>query len=102
MKHQIAEELTRQLTDAGRLVELGWKSYELFIVPRNASTAQLYETRQAFFAGAQHVFASIMTMLDPGEEPTDADLSRMSKIADELETFRREIELRVTPTKGSG
>jgi hypothetical protein len=34
----------------------------------------------AFMAGAEHVWSSVINMLDPGEEPTDADMRRMDLI----------------------
>jgi hypothetical protein len=64
------------------------------VVPADASEVQLSEMRYAFMAGAQHLFASIIGMLDAGQEPTDADLRRMSLIDEELARFRAEMELR--------
>jgi hypothetical protein len=43
--------------------------------------------RNAFFAGAQHVFGSIMQMLEPGEEATEKDLQRLTLINIELQEF---------------
>jgi len=53
-----------------------------------------------FFAGAQHLFSSIVTILDPGEEPTDAGIHKMDLIDRELQKFAREFELKVA-TEGS-
>lgn len=50
--------------------------------------------------GRQHLFSSIMTILDPGEEPTEADLHRMSQIHDELEAFVRDYVREKIPTEG--
>ena len=47
--------------------------------------------RKSFFMGAEHVWASIMGILDPGAEPTEKDMRRMSLIHDELEAFRKEV-----------
>ena len=55
--------------------------------------------RYAFMAGSQHLFASIMSILDPGDEPTEKDLKRMDLIAAELEVFRKEMEAEL-PTRG--
>ncbi len=41
----------------------------------------------AFFGGAQHLFASIMGILEPGAEPTDNDMHRLTLINNELEEF---------------
>ena len=51
--------------------------------------------------GAQHLFASMLGMLDPGVEETPDDMRRMELIARELETFAEELKLRVSRTKGS-
>jgi hypothetical protein len=56
----------------------------------------------AFMAGAQHLFSSIMTILDPEAEPTERDLKRMDLIDQELEAFRKEMELRAAKPGGTG
>lgn len=56
-------------------------------LPPNTSNVQLDEMRKAFFAGAQHLFASIMGILEPGAEPTEKDLVRMDHIDKELREF---------------
>jgi hypothetical protein len=98
------ERLTRELIDKGLLIEAGWISLRVAAVPLDATPLQLTEMRKAFFAGAQHTFSSIMTMLGPGDEPTDADMRRMSQIESELETFgaqlQAEIMTRGQPTTG--
>lgn len=91
------EALTKQLTDAGKIIEAGWVGYLHLVIPRNASQVQLDETRIAFFAGAQHLLASIVSVLDPGKEPTDADLARMGKIQAELDQFLADFTARHKP-----
>jgi hypothetical protein len=78
---------TKKAMDAGCLIEVGWLGLRLAAMDDNAPQIQLDECRQAFFAGAQHVFGSMMATLDEGEEPTQADLNRLSLIADELDRF---------------
>lgn len=89
------ERLTRELTDSGKLIEAGWISMRLACDLVDAPADQLREMRLAFFAGAQHLFGSIMTFLEEGEEPTDADLRRMDLIHEELQTFIAEFEARL-------
>ena|SRR5262252_6862858 len=96
----IATELSKRLTDEGKLIEGGWVSFRMVITPK-AGDVQLQEMRTAFFAGAHHLFASIMTILDAGDEATPRDLARLSAIHEELERFRAELELRAARTKGS-
>ncbi len=93
------ERLTRELTDQGKLLEAGWVSLRLAAIPLNAPAAQLDEMHKAYMAGAQHLWASLMTLLDPGEEPTDADLRRMDLIAAELDAYGDKL-LADLPTTG--
>jgi hypothetical protein len=97
---QFLERLTKDLADEGRLIEAGWVSLRLACVPLNAPKTQLDEMRNAFMAGAQHLFASMLGMLDPGVEETPDDMRRMELIHNELEAFRAELELRVAKAKG--
>lgn len=94
-------ELTDELVRKGQLMEAGWLSLRLAVIPKSASEVQLREMRMAFFAGAQHLFASIMQILDPGADPTDADLARMESIRIELEQFAEAFALRHQPTRGT-
>ncbi len=83
----VLEKLSRTLTDEGKLIEAGWVSLRRACLPPDAGDVQLREMRMAFFAGAQHLFGSIMTILEPDAEPTEADLRRMTLIDDELQRF---------------
>jgi hypothetical protein len=83
--------LTKALTDQGKLIEANWIGYRALVVPRGAGPVQVEECRRAFFAGAQALFASIMTVLDPGAEPTETDLKRMDAISDELRAFAASV-----------
>lgn len=95
------ERLSRELTDQGKLIEAGWISLRIAAIPPDAPPIQLEEMRMAFFAGAQHLFSSIMTILEPGAEPTDKDIDRMDLIDKELRHFIKDFEARNIPTKGS-
>lgn len=94
------ERLSRELTDKGKLIEAGWVGLRLAAIPLDAPPVQLEEMRNAFFAGAQHLFSSIMTILEPEAEPTDKDLARMDQIHAELEGFIQAFELKHFPAKG--
>jgi hypothetical protein len=96
------ERLSRELADKGKLIEAGWVGLRLACDLHDAPAIQIQEMRQAFFAGAQHLFSSIMTILDPGAEPTDKDLERFDLIDRELRAFIADFELRHLPTKGTG
>jgi hypothetical protein len=94
------DEFAKRLTDQGKLIEAGWIGLRIASVSPDAPQVQIDEMRNAFMAGAQHLFSSIMSILDPGSEPTDADLRRISLIDDELRQFYEECMLRLK-TKGS-
>jgi len=99
---QFLEQLSRKLADEGRLIEAGWVALRIQAIPHNAPAVQLQEMRMAFMAGAQHLFSSIMTILEEGVMETEADMTRMELIHKELETFGKELELRVGKPAGSG
>lgn len=90
-QRRLHDELAKKFTDEGRLIELGWQTMLLFVLPKDAPPVQVREMRNAFFMGAQHLYASMMAFLEEGEEPTDTDMNRMSLIHKELEAFRKEV-----------
>lgn len=87
IKSEVLTELSKVLTDQGKIIEAGWTGYRMGVLPGDCSQVQIDETRLAFFAGAQHLFASMMSILDPGAEPTENDLKRMDLIHEELNQF---------------
>jgi hypothetical protein len=64
---RIATELSKKLADEGKLIEAGWVGYRMMVLPPDAPQVQIDECRMAFMAGSQHLFSSIMSILDPGE-----------------------------------
>ena len=98
---RIATELSTKLADEGKLIEAGWAGYRMMVLPPNAPQIQIDECRMAFMAGSQHLFSSIMNILDPGADPSTADLRKMDLIDKELRAFGREMQLRVARSKGS-
>lgn len=100
--HADIEALTRHLMDEGKIIEVGFAGFSLAAIPTNAPTVQLGEMRNAFFAGAMHLFSSIITGLDPEHEVTDADERRMENINAELNAFGDELRLRVARARGHG
>jgi hypothetical protein len=81
-----------------KVIAEAWRSYERHVVPASAPEIQRSETKKAFYAGASTLFGAILAMLEPGEEPTEADLRKMDAVAQELqehlEEVRREAEVR--------
>jgi hypothetical protein len=99
---QFLEQLSRKLADEGKLIEAGWVALRLQTIPLNAPAVQLQEMRIAFMAGAQHLFASMMSILEDGVMETENDMRRMDLIHKELEAFTKELELRVGKPAGNG
>lgn len=98
---QLVEGVTRKLADNGLLIEAGWVGFEKLVLPEHASPAQRADMRKAFFGGAYHVFTAMMTMMDTGEEPTDADTARLERMHLELERFKKEVLVAAMHTKGT-
>jgi hypothetical protein len=96
-----ATKLAKTLADSGKIIEGGWAGFRLMVIPKDAGEVQVDEMRMAFFAGAQHLFSSIMTVMDSDREPTESDLRRMSLIHSELESFGKDFELRHLPIDGT-
>jgi hypothetical protein len=66
------------------------------VVPADAPEIQIKETRQAFYAGASILF-TVLTMpgvLDPGDEPTDADMQKMADLQAEIDAFGAGLDKR--------
>jgi hypothetical protein len=88
----LLDRLTKELVDQGKLIEAGFVALKLAAVDRHAPPIQLQEMRLAYLAGAQHLFFSIMGILEPGLEPTEKDLQRMDLIHRELEAATVELK----------
>lgn len=78
-----------------RLISKAWEGYRRHVLPSDAPEVQVTECRQAFYAGASVLFQSLLGTLDPGLEPTDADMVRMESIDKELREFGQELDRKV-------
>jgi hypothetical protein len=87
---ELVDRVTKECADKGNLIEGGWQAFRILQLA-GARDEQIREMRKAYFLGAQHLYASIMSFMDDGSEPTDGDLSRMAKIDKELAAFIRSI-----------
>lgn len=92
---------SRLAAEHGKLIEAGWFGLCVSFVEADDSLAEMAQLRMAFFAGAQHLFASIMGgILDHGGEPTEADLRRLDLIEQELSEFAEGFTLLARPPAG--
>lgn len=94
------KQLTKLLTDQGLIIKAGWVSYKHLVIPATASATQIEETRRGFYAGAQHLFGSIMQVLEEGAEPTENDLKRLDHIHAELDEFAQSFRVGVGSREG--
>ncbi len=85
---ELADRIAAEWADKGMLLEGGWRAYVATSGLATAPELQQSEMRKAFFLGAEHLYSCMMQVMDPGEEPTDRDMLRMSLIDAELEKFR--------------
>ncbi len=96
----LVQKVCRELTASGRVVEAGFDAFRSLVIPPQAGQDQVTAMRVAFFSGASLVFDVLMAALDDGEEPTDADMQRMSALEAELSRFQVEFAKAVT-TRGT-
>lgn len=93
---KIASEITGRFVDQGCIIELGFAAMLSTAFPdgkwKTIPREQVRQLRMAFFGGAQHLFGSLMTMLDDDREPTERDLRRMDLISHELDAFMLEFK----------
>jgi hypothetical protein len=94
------DKLTKELADRGLLVEAGWIGLRRVWLPPDAPEHQVKDLRWAFMAGAQHLYSSMMTILDEGDDATQLDLDRMAKIHNELDAFMENEVKPTLPTQG--
>lgn len=87
----LVDKIIAEWADKGQLIEGGWRAYVAINKLESAPALQHREMRTVYFLGAQHLWASMMSVLDPDAEPTEKDLKLMGLINEELETFRQTV-----------
>jgi len=91
----MVDKVMQDLADKGQIIEGGWAGLRLMAINPDAPPVQLDVMRMAFFAGAHHLYSSILAILDPGAEVTERDLEMMAKIRAELDEFGDQLELEI-------
>lgn len=89
---KLQQDAARDWADKGKLIEAGWVVLRARCVPRDAPQHVLDMFRFCYMAGAQHLFAMMLAMLEEGDDATDADSSRMNKIGDELSEWAAKVK----------
>lgn len=93
--------VTKKLVDEGKLIEAGFAALCVVAYSPDMDAAQRQGMREVYFAGAQHVWASIMSMLDPGVQETPDDMRRMDMIEKELDQFIKDFKQRHLQAAGN-
>jgi hypothetical protein len=90
---ELANIMTKALADEGKLIEAGFTVFAAKVMHKDAPPEQRQEMQLAFMAGAQHVFAAVMNILDgdESEEAIELELNRLDKIHEELELWRETV-----------
>ena len=93
-KHEV-EEATRILVDEGRVLEAGWLALRIAVLPVPTSLEQEQCMRESFYAGAHHLFAVLMTVLERGVDSQDKDVERIASIRREIKMHMAELMLKI-------
>lgn len=72
-------------------LEEGWRLIAGKTVPPDVPEGVRAAMRHFFMMGAGCFFDLMMHRMDPGEDPTSADLRRMDALYAEIEAFRRSM-----------
>lgn len=98
---KLCDDLMRGANKSGQTVELGWLALRKMWVPASAPDYDVQMLRRAFFAGAQHLYASIMRVMDDDREPTANDMAIMARIDKELGEWAAHVVAETYETKGN-
>jgi hypothetical protein len=73
------------------VIEAEWKKFCLACFG-NINEQQYIDLRRTFYGGASALYFALMKMLDPGAEPTEADLEKMRAFHGELVAFNDDVK----------
>ncbi|MBR0693605.1 hypothetical protein [Bradyrhizobium lablabi] len=86
---KLAEQIARDWVDKGKLIEGGWVGFKNAAIPSTTPPERIEQMRNVFFAGARHLFFSIVMLCDDADaDATDQDIDRMMLIDEELRAFQ--------------
>lgn len=74
-----------------KLLETEWINYRNAVIPKDAGSTQLQESRRAFHAGAWALYSLLMNSFEPGTEETPKDLELMAKLDGEMREFKERV-----------
>jgi hypothetical protein len=65
----------------------GWTSYLKHVVPKNASSTQIEETRRAFYAGSYFSLMNVMYNVGDEQASEEEGIENLERLKAECETF---------------
>lgn len=92
LRRELHKEAVGLMLDEGTVIETGFRALRL-LMPPDAPESMVRQMRKAFFAGAMHVWSSMLAVLDQESQYTENDLRRMIGIQSELNKFSVELEV---------
>ena len=103
-KKALAEMMMRESVKHGKGIAIGWAGFRKMVVPKDASPQQVTDMRNAFYAGAMHLFHTVLSALSPKkDEITQGDLDAMHSVTQELAEFEKYVTATYGhPLKGEG
>lgn len=75
-----------------KLLYEGWSAYAEHVLPKSASQTQRLETRQAFYAGAAHLWSAFISALGPGEEADPPDMALADGVQQEIDAWMADVK----------
>lgn len=97
-QERIALAASHELANKGLVIAGGFAAYQIL----NELTPQQTElVEDAFYAGIDHVLMTLLSVLDPGDEPSRRDMARMDSIMTEINVYREQAKLRYGKPEGS-
>jgi len=88
-EREIADAM-KEMADKGMLVAAGFAAFRIVAGDRVPPDV-LLTVHTAYMAGAEHLFTTIMSILEPGDEPTEKDTDRIELIYQELQRWRAKM-----------
>jgi hypothetical protein len=76
-----------ELLEKGLLMKAGFVGFRVACDLHDAPKHQIESMEEAFMAGCQHTFSSLMAVMTEDREPTVEDLRRMELIHEELQSW---------------
>lgn len=74
------------------MIEQEWRKFCLACFGNLSNQQQYIDLRRTFYGGASMTYFYVMTKLDPGDEPTEADLQRIRDFHNELVAFNDAVK----------